>query len=94
MSSNENKNNSALPDATIKMVITQTNYTKEEAILELANHDNDPIKVIREFMGLDSNTTNTITTAKTKSQERFRVIREEIYKDNHTKQLQSNQIKN
>ena len=94
MSSNENKNNSALPDATIKMVITQTNYTKEEAILELANHDNDPIKVIRAFMGLNSNTTNTITTAKTKSQERFRVIREEIYKDNHTKQLQSNQIKN
>ena len=94
MSSSENKNNSALPDATIQMVITQTNYTKEEAILRLANNDNDPIKVIREFMGLDSNTTNTITTAKTKSQERFRIIREEIYKDNHTKQQQSNQIKN
>ena len=91
MSNSENKNNSALPDATIQMVITQTNYTKEEAIMQLANNDNDPIKVIREFMGLSSNPTNTVitTTTKTKSQERFRVIREEIYKDNHTKQLQT-----
>ena len=88
MSADENKN-SAMLDSTIQMVITQTNYTKEEAISHLSNNNNDPIKVIREFMGLDSNATNTIAVTKTKSQERFRVIREEIYKDNHTKQLQT-----
>ena len=71
------------------MVTTQTNYTEEEAILHLSTNNNDPIKVIRAFMGLDSTPTNTVTSSKTKSQERYRVIREEIYKDNHTKDLQS-----
>ena len=89
MSINEDKSITIIPQATIQMVTTQTNYTEEEAILHLSTNNNDPIKVIRAFMGLDSVPTNTVTSSKTKSQERYRVIREEIYKDNHTKELQS-----
>ena len=86
MSLNENDKNSKLSDTTVQMVVTQTNYTKEEAVSKLSDFDNDPIKVIRDFMGLTDKTTDL---SKTRSQERFRVIREEIYKDNHTKQLQN-----
>lgn len=88
MSLNENNNNIELSDATIQMVVTQTSYTKEEAMSKLSYFNNDPIKVIRDFMGLDE-VSNITSIAKTKSQERYRVIREEIYKDNHTKQLQN-----
>ena len=89
MSINEDKSITILPQATIQMVTTQTNYTEEEAILHLSTNNNDPIKVIRAFMGLDSSPRNSLVTPKTKSQERFRVIREEIYKDNHNAQLQN-----
>ena len=89
MSADEDKSISIIPQATIQMVVSQTNYTEKEAISKLSDNNNDPIKVIRSFMGLDSSPKNTLTTPKTKSQERFRVIREEIYKDNHTKQLQN-----
>ena len=89
MSLNENKKNNELSDTTIQMVVTQTNYTKEEAVSKLSDFNNDPIKVIRDFMGLDNKASDLSHVAKTKSQERYRVIREEIYKDNHTKQLQN-----
>lgn len=89
MSADEDKSISIIPQATIQMVVSQTNYTEEEAISKLSENNNDPIKVIRSFMGLDSSPINSLVTPKTKSQERFRVIREEIYKDNHTKQLQN-----
>lgn len=89
MSINEDKNISIIPNTAIQMVVTQTTYTKEEAISMLSNNNNDPIKVIRTFMGLDPLSKHTVTTSRTKSQERFRVIREEIYKDNHAKQLQN-----
>ena len=92
-----NSNEASEPsESTIQMVITQTNYSKEEAVSKLSNFNNDPIKVIRDFMGLDvdNKTTNnnnleTNSKTKTRSQERFRFIREEIYKDNYNKQLQN-----
>lgn len=89
MSLNLDDSITLIPEATIKMVTTQTTYTKEEAILHLSKNNNDPIKVIRVFMGLDSSPNSTLTSSKTKSQERYRVIREEIYKDNHNAQLQN-----
>ena len=89
MSLNLDDSITLIPEATIQMVTTQTTYTKEEAILHLSNNNNDPLKVIRVFMGLDSSPNSTLTSSKTKSQERYRVIREEIYKDNHNAQLQN-----
>lgn len=89
MSADEDKSISIVPQATIQMVVSQTNYTEEEAVSKLSDNNNDPIKVIRSFMGLDSSPRNSLATPKTKSQERFRVIREEIYKDNHNAQLQN-----
>lgn len=89
MSKDEDKSICIVSESTIQMVVSQTNYTKEEAISKLSDNNNDPIKVIRSFMGLDSSSNNALAKPKTKSQERFRVIREEIYKDNHNAQLQN-----
>ncbi len=81
-----------IPDNIVSMVMTQTNYSEEEATKKLEEFYYDHIKVIRDFMGLNNDTESTKTTSstsKTKSQERYRVIREEIYKDNYKKQLQN-----
>lgn len=34
----------------IDLVCRQTNYTEDKATQQLAEHDNDPIKVIKEYM--------------------------------------------
>lgn len=92
MSMNENAKIYEIPDNIVSMVMTQTNYSEEEATKKLEEFHYDHIKVIRDFMGLNNDTESTKTTSstsKTKSQERYRVIREEIYKDNYKKQLQN-----
>ena len=38
----------------IQIIITQTNYTEEEAIEKLKEHG-DPIRVIKEYLGIDLN---------------------------------------
>lgn len=53
----------------IQMIITQTNYTEEEAIEKLREHGN-PIIVIKEYLGIDLNP---------KPQE-IKSINQEIYK--------------
>tara|TARA_A200000113_G_C8586345_1_gene264416 strand:+ start:195 stop:458 length:264 start_codon:yes stop_codon:yes gene_type:complete len=71
----------------VELVMKLTNYTKEEAENKLKLFDNDHLKVIRNYMGLSD--TKEDTTEKTGSQERYRLIREVIYKDNHNKQLKN-----
>jgi hypothetical protein len=75
------------PNNKVELVMKQTNYTKEEAENKLTLFNDDPLKVIRNYMGL-SDTKDTVTE-KTGSQERYRLIREVIYKDNHNKQLKN-----
>lgn len=79
-------NNEKPSEANIKMVCTQTNYTEAEASSKLSECNNDPVKVIRQFMGLSNKTENNKLKT-TRSQERFRVIREVIYHDNFKKSL-------
>ena len=78
--------NTQVSDHSIQLVMTQTNYTKNEAINKLSEFNNDAIKVIKDFMGLNN---NIDTTSKTGSQERYRLIREVIYHDNHNKNLKN-----
>ena len=72
-------------DKNINMVISQTDYTKDEASAKLQLFDNDPMKVIRDYMGIGEK--SQTTQSKTGSQERYRLIREVIYEDNHMKSL-------
>ena len=43
-------------DKNINMVISQTDYTKDEASAKLQLFDNDPMKVIRDYMGIGEKT--------------------------------------
>jgi len=67
----------------IKLVCSQTNYTSEEVIEKLKN--NSPIEIIRKYMNLSEKKDESI--CKTASQERFRLIRNVIYKNSHLKQV-------
>ena len=76
---NSNGNEVKIKESDINMIITQTNYNKEEArnkLLEL----NDPILVIKEYMNPDfikkKNKKNEI---KSLNQEIYSQIREEFY---------------
>jgi hypothetical protein len=53
----------------IQIIITQTNYTEEEAVTKLNEHG-DPIRVIKEYLGIDLN-------PKTRE---IKSINQEIYK--------------
>ena len=39
-------------DNHIELILRQTDYTKDIAIQKLQHHNNDPLKVIKEYMGI------------------------------------------
>ena len=53
----------------LDIVLRQTNYDKETALLKLKEHNNDYMQVIKEFMGI-----------KPKKQERCAYVSQERYK--------------
>jgi len=57
-------------------VLTQTNYTQEEAIIKLKFHNGDYMKVIREFMGIPEKKQESKT--KSVNQEIYRQIRHRL----------------
>ena len=46
----------------IEVVMRQTTYTREEAIVKLKKFKGEPVDVIREFMGIEVKTKNTPST--------------------------------
>ena len=63
-------------DNNIHLIMTQTNYTKAEAINKLAEHDNNYLNVIKEYIGIPlSQKTNKI---KSVNQEIYKQIRNEL----------------
>jgi uncharacterized protein (UPF0216 family) len=62
--------------STIDIVCRQTTYDKETAIQKLKEFDNDPIKVIKNFMGI--NEKKTKESCAYVSQERYKIIRKEL----------------
>ena len=56
----------------VPLVCRQTNYTEEEALIKLQQHDNDEIKVIKEYMGI---TTKKEAPIKSLNQEMYKQIR-------------------
>jgi len=57
----------------IKQIMTQTTYNETEAIEKLKLHNNDHIKVIKEYMGIPDKKNDT--KVKSINQEIFRQIR-------------------
>ena len=55
----------------IKMVIRQTDYSEEDAILKLKEHKNDYMEVIREAMGIN----------KQKKENNITSVNQQIYKE-------------
>ena len=60
----------------IDIVCHQTTYDKETALLKLKEFDNDPIKVIKDFMGIKEKKSEK--TCAYVSQERYKIIRNEL----------------
>ena len=58
----------------IKLIVSQTNYSEEEAI-ELLKKHNDPIKVIREYLGFKEPEPIKI---KSVNQEIYKMLRKQI----------------
>jgi alpha/beta superfamily hydrolase len=52
----------------IEKIMRQTNYTKEESMNKLTEHNYDTLSVIREYMGI-----------KTKEEKRTKTIQQEMY---------------
>ena len=60
----------------IQLIQRQTNYNEEQAREKLQYHNNDPIQVIKEYLGVAE---KKAPIAKTKNQEIYRQIRSFIY---------------
>ena len=59
----------------IDIVMRQTDYDKEKALSKLKEHNNDYIKVIKEFMGIKPQKEETCAYV---SQQRYKIIRGEL----------------
>lgn len=63
-------------DDNIALILRQTDYTKELAIQKLQKHNNNPLNVIREYMGI--NTTEKKAPIKSLNQEIYKQIRSKL----------------
>jgi hypothetical protein len=59
----------------IDIIMKQTTYTEEEALKKLEEFNNDVIKVVRDFMGINNNTNTNTKTIKSINQEIYKQIR-------------------
>lgn len=72
-------------DEKVQLILRQTNYTEEIAKEKLLQMNEDPIRVIKDFLGIQY--TKSPKIAKSRNQEIYRQIREYIYvpPENHPK---------
>ena len=59
----------------LELVLNQTNYTIEEAQQKLKEHNNDEMKVLREYLGIDKLRTHQPKEKITKNQKIYKAIR-------------------
>jgi hypothetical protein len=59
----------------IEQILSQTNYSREEILQKLEEHNGDVILVIKEYMGIKPNVENTKIKSKEINQEIYRQIR-------------------
>jgi hypothetical protein len=71
----------------LEMILRQTDYTKEEAIQYLEKYENDPLKVIKNYMGIPDKKTDK--PVKSINQEIYKQIRsnmDEVMRDYNKRQ--------
>lgn len=68
--SESNSINETPLDSKIQMILNQTTYTQEEATTKLELFNNDPIKVIKNYLGIPEK----------KTEQKIKSINQEIYK--------------
>jgi hypothetical protein len=56
----------------IQLILRQTNYTEDQAKVKLTEFDNDPLLVIKDFLGIPTKKTTQITSV---NQEIYRQLR-------------------
>jgi len=62
-------------DAKIQMIMNQTNYSKEETLLKMIEHNNDHMKIIKLYLGIPEK----------KQEPKMKTINQEIYRQIRTK---------
>jgi len=72
--------NELIKEKAIELILGQTDYTREEAILYLNENNNDPIMVIKKFMGINSEEIKQKKekelNMKSKNQKKYTIIRD------------------
>jgi hypothetical protein len=59
----------------IEQISSQTNYSREEIVHKIEEHNGDVISIIREYMGIKPNVENSKINTKQINQEIYRQIR-------------------
>ena len=72
--------------AKVPLVCRQTNYSEEEALKKLQQHDNDEIKVIKEYMGIPAKKEAPIKSLNQEMYKQIRYTLDEGIKDWNAKQ--------
>ena len=73
----------------IQQILSQTNYTREEIICKMEEHNGDVISIVREYMGIKPKPQQNKINPKNLNQEIYRQIRHTLdnsmkeYRDKH-----------
>lgn len=59
----------------IEQILSQTNYSREEILKKIEEHNGDVISIIKEYMGIKPRVENTKINSKQINQEIYRQIR-------------------
>jgi hypothetical protein len=59
----------------IEQILSQTNYSREEIICKIEEHNGDVISIIKEYMGIKPKEENTKINSKQINQEIYKQIR-------------------
>jgi hypothetical protein len=73
MNSNECAVNEKLKPQVLALVLRQTDYTEEEAKVQLEKYNYNYLELLKDYMGIDKKKENVCATT---NQERYRLIRE------------------
>ena len=73
MQSNECAVNEKLKPHVLSLVLRQTNYTEEEAKIQLEKYNYNYLELLKDYMGVEKKEEKVCATA---NQERYRLIRE------------------
>jgi hypothetical protein len=72
-------------DENIQLILRQTNYTEEQAKQKLIEHNNDTMKVIREYLGIAEKKALPVKSVNQEIYKQLRYRLDETMRDYHTR---------